>query len=58
MSIIVHEGATYVDVVEYTNAIIHDLLLAPDDMTSSRDEIIGNLKWYAIHAQDVTSEGR
>ena len=48
--VIVHDGTTYVDVVEYTNSIIYDLMKAPPEMVASRGEIINALQQYATQA--------
>jgi hypothetical protein len=52
--VIIHDGVTYVDVVEYTNSIIYDLLKTPPEMVSSRDEIINAMQQYATQALSTT----
>lgn len=48
-----HEGATYVDVSEFIDVIIRDLLKAPPTMVASRDEIIHALRRYSTDAQNA-----
>lgn len=52
--IIVHEGDTYVEVVEFVDAIITDLNKAPSTMLATRDEIILALKQYVDQALRAT----
>lgn len=54
--VIKHNGGTFIDVNEFVDVIVRDLLKAPADMVVTRDEVIYALQTYATDATNAMEE--